>query len=81
MKTLVIDPALPEWLPQVVVRNLRIGDDRASIALHRSANGDTDHDIIEGAKGWRIVRPDPGAPGRDRFASALAEAGAPPRPN
>ncbi len=81
MKTLVIDPALPEWLPRVVVRNLRIGDDRASIALHRSANGDTDHDIIEGAKGWRIVRPDPGAPGRDRFASALAEAGAPPRPN
>ena len=74
LKTLVIDPALPEWLPQLVVRNLWIGEDRASIALHRSANGDTDYEILEGAEGWRIVRPDPGAPGRDRFALALAEA-------
>ena len=74
LKTLVIDPALPEWLPRLVVRNLWIGEDRASIALHRSANGDTDYEILEGAEGWRIVRPDPGAPGRDRFALALAEA-------
>ena len=76
LKTLVVDPALPEWLPRVVLRNLRIGGERASIALHRDANGDTDHTIIEGAEGWRIVRPEPGAPGRDRFALALAQAGA-----
>ena len=74
LKTLVIDPALPEWLPRLVVRNLRIGDDRASIALHRDGSGETDHEILEGAEGWRIVRPEPCAPGRDRLASALAEA-------
>ena len=76
LKTLVIDPALPEWLPRVVLHNLRIGGERASIAFHRLAKGDTDHEIIEGAEGWRIVRPEPGAPGRDRLALALAQAGA-----
>ena len=74
LKTLVIDPALPEWLPEVVLRNLWIGDDRVSIILRRDANGETNHDIIEGAEGWRILRPEPGRPGRDRFALALAQA-------
>ena len=74
LKTLVIDPALPDWLPQVVLRNLWIGDERASIILRRTANGDTDYEIAEGAEGWRIVRLEPGRPGRDRFAMALEQA-------
>ena len=74
LKTLVIDPALPDWLPEVVLRNLWIGEDRASIILRRTANGDTDYEIAEGAEGWRIVRLEPGRPGRDRFALALEQA-------
>ena len=74
LKTLVIDPALPDWLPEVVLRNLWIGDERASIRLRRTANGDTDYEIAEGAEGWRIVRLEPGRPGRDRFALALQQA-------
>ena len=49
LKTLVIDPALPDWLPQVVLRNLWIGDERASIILRRTANGATDYEIAERA--------------------------------
>ena len=79
LKPIVVDPALPEWMPRVIVRNLRIGGDRGSIALHGDANGDADHEIVAGAEGRRILRPEPRAPGRDRFASALAEAVAPPR--
>ena len=74
LKTLVVDPALPEWLPEVALRNLRIGDDRASIILRHDESGDTTHEIVEGAEGWRVVSPPPSRPGVDRFALALAEA-------
>jgi len=72
LKTLVIDPALPEWLPEARLSNLWIGDERATIALRREANGETRCEILDGAKGWRIVRPHCGA-GQDRFAAALTE--------
>lgn len=74
LKTLVIDPALPDWLPEVILRNLRIGNDRVSIVLRRNANGETDYEIAERAEGWRIVSLEPGRPGRDRFALALEQA-------
>ena len=73
LKTLVIDPALPEWLPELVVRGLRIGDDSASIALRRNATGETAYQIVQGAEGWRIVSPKPTRPGRDRLTSIIAE--------
>lgn len=70
LKTLVVDPALPDWLPELELRNLWLGDDRARIALRRDKSGATQHEVVEGAQGWRIIRPDPGYPGRDRLASA-----------
>ncbi len=74
LRTLILDPALPEWLPEVAIRNLRIGDERVSIKLRREKNGETRHEVLEGGGGWRIVQPDLGGPGHDRFALALAEA-------
>ena len=70
----ILDPALPEWLPEVAIRNLRIGDERVSIELRREKNGETRHEVLEGGGGWRIVQPDLGGPGHDRFTLALAEA-------
>ena len=73
-KTLVMDPALPYWLPKVVLRNLWIGEDRASIisAGQRTATQTTKS--RRAAEGWRIVRLEPENPGRDRFALALEQA-------
>jgi glycogen debranching enzyme len=72
LKLLILDPTLPAWLPEVTLRNLWIGDERAMIALRRNASGETDYEILDGAKGWRIIRPQCEA-GRDRFAAMLAE--------
>ena len=74
LRTLILDPALPEWLPEVAIRNLRIGDERVSIKLRREKNGETRHEVLERGGGWRIVQPDLGGPGHDRFTLALAEA-------
>ena len=55
--TLVVDPALPDWLPEVTVRNLCVGDKRVSIRLTRDSNGECDHEVLEGGHGLRIHRP------------------------
>ena len=77
--TLVVDPALPDWLPEVTVRNLCVGDKRVSIRLTRDSNGECDHEVLEGGHGLRIHRP-PRASGQGRFsvegvAPVLAPAG------
>ena len=49
--------------------NLWIRDERATIALRREASGETRHEIVEGAEGWRIIRPqcETGATGSLQF--------------
>jgi glycogen debranching enzyme len=42
---LLIDPALPEWLPDVTLSNLRVGDARLRIRFHRERDGTT---------GWKL---------------------------
>ena len=70
LSAVIIDPALPAWMPEVTIRNLAVGEQRVSIALHRDSNGETHHEIVEGGAGLRVCRPNSAAPGQDRFASA-----------
>ena len=44
---LLIDPALPEWLPDVTLRDLKLGDQVFDIAFTRGANG-TDVAVLRG---------------------------------
>lgn len=69
----IVDPALPDWMADLTIRNLAIGEQRLSIAFHRDGAGATDFEVIEGGEGLRIYRPDPTV-GKDRFAAAVAEA-------
>ena len=70
---LIIDPALPDWMPHVTVRDIRIGDRRVSLAFHRRADGRTDHEVLEADDGLRLYRFDRSASaGRDRIARAFA---------
>jgi len=48
LKILMIDPHLPDWLPDLTVRNLRIGDAVVTIRFFRKpsgASGASDYEV------------------------------------
>lgn len=44
---LFLDPHLPEWLPEVTVKRMRIGKALISLRFHRTRQGGTDYDIVD----------------------------------
>ncbi len=76
-RTLIVDPALPEWLPEVTLRNIRVGQSRAGLRFRRDASGHTEVEVLEDG-GLHIRRLPPGdgplARGRDRIAAAMRAA-------
>ena len=72
--TLVVDPVLPDWLPEITIRNIQVGAARASLRLRRNSTGHTDVEVMDGG-GLYVVRPAAAIrPGADRGAAALAAA-------
>jgi glycogen debranching enzyme len=47
LKMLILDPHLPEWLPELTLRDLRVGKARVSIRFKRQKNGRTSYRIVE----------------------------------
>jgi hypothetical protein len=43
----VVRPRLPEWLPRVIVRNVRVGDARVSLRFERHRDGTASCDVID----------------------------------
>ena len=43
----LIRPRLPEWLPTLTVRNVRVGDARISLRFERAADGNAHHTVLE----------------------------------
>lgn len=43
----IIRPHLPEWLPAVTVRHLRVGEATVSIRFERNRDGSTSFDVVE----------------------------------
>jgi glycogen debranching enzyme len=43
----LVRPRLPEWLPRVLVRGMRVGDARVSLRFERGRDGYADAEIIE----------------------------------
>ena len=56
LKLLMVDPILPPWLPELTMKQLRIGD--ATVALHfeRDSQGRSHYDIVDQEGPLRIVR-------------------------
>lgn len=42
-----LDPHLPEWLPEVTVRQLQVGRASVTLRFKRTASGDTDYQIVD----------------------------------
>jgi len=57
--TLVVDPALPEWLPDVILRNLRVGGATVSLRCWREDDGSSDYEVLARRGTLRIVRQPP----------------------
>jgi hypothetical protein len=56
---LFIDPVLPTWLPDVVVRGLRVGQATVTLRCWRNADGHTDFEVLHKRGTLRIVRQPP----------------------
>ncbi len=79
LNTLLLDPHLPVWLPDITVHNLRVGKAQVSLRFFRTKEGKTDYEVVELRGKMHIVRqPSPwsltagwGERVRDAIASLL----------
>jgi glycogen debranching enzyme len=56
---LVIDPVLPAWLPELIVRGLRVGRATVDLRATRTGDGRTDFEVLHKQGTLRIVRQPP----------------------
>ena len=75
-QTLIIDPDLPEWLPELTLTNIRVGKARVSLRFQRDAAGYTQHEVVEQQGKLLIHRPLACNTGADWFARCLSEVAA-----
>jgi len=47
LNTLIVDPHLPDWLPEITLEGLRVGDSAATIRFYRKENGSSDYRVLE----------------------------------
>jgi glycogen debranching enzyme len=59
IETLVVDPILPTWMPEVIVRDLRVGRAKVSIRFWRDEKGSSKWDILHRQGSVRVVRQPP----------------------
>lgn len=59
LKLLVADPALPSWMPEVVLKDLRLGKARLTLRCWRDAKGDSHAEIVEKKGTVRLLRQPP----------------------
>ena len=56
---LVVDPVLPTWLPEVILRDLRLGGATATIRFWRGENGDSHAEVLHQRGTLRLVKQPP----------------------
>jgi glycogen debranching enzyme len=56
LNLLLIDPHLPEWLPEITLSNLRVGQAVCAIRFFRKKNGESEYEIIDKQGTLHIVR-------------------------
>jgi glycogen debranching enzyme len=56
VQTLLLDPVLPTWLPEIELRDLRVGDARVSLRFARDASGRTQWDVVHKSGTLNVVR-------------------------
>ncbi len=72
-QTLIIDPDLPDWLPELTWSSIRVGNARVSLRFWRDTAGSTQHEVVDQQGELRIHRPLACATGVDRFVRSVRE--------
>jgi len=55
-KLLFLDPHLPKWLPDLVVRDLRVGDAAITLRFKRTRNGHTTYGVLNKSGELHVIR-------------------------
>lgn len=72
-ETLIIEPDLPEWLPELSLANIRLGKARIGLHFQRDASGYTHHEIIDQQGPVRVYRAPARPSGADNFARLVGD--------
>jgi glycogen debranching enzyme len=56
LKMLLVDPHLPEWLPEITLRNLRVGQASADVRFFRRDDGRGDYEVLDTRGTLHVVR-------------------------
>jgi glycogen debranching enzyme len=75
LSLLVIDPVLPEWLPEVILEGVRLGEARATLRFWRTESGRAHGEIVHHQGTIHLVRQPPieslSAKVSDRFSALV----------
>lgn len=56
LKMLMLDPHLPEWLPQITIRGLKVGEAKATIRFYRKDDGSTSYRVEDVDGTLHVIR-------------------------
>jgi glycogen debranching enzyme len=56
LNLLLIDPHLPEWLPEITLSKLKVGDAALTIRFFRKESGESDYEILDVRGTLHVVR-------------------------
>lgn len=56
LRLLLVDPALPPWLPELTLRGLRVGEAVATLRFHRDPEGRSRWEVVEREGKLRVVQ-------------------------
>jgi glycogen debranching enzyme len=56
LNTLLVDPTLPTWMPELILRDLRVGDAKATLRFRREKGGASSWEVLHRQGTLHIVR-------------------------
>jgi glycogen debranching enzyme len=56
LNVLVVDPQLPDWLPELTLENLHVGPSVATLRFYRTDNGASAYEVLDETGGLHVVR-------------------------
>src|SRR5918997_6504543 len=56
LNMLLVDPHMPEWLPEITLRNLRVGDATVTIRFFRREGGGGDYEVLDKRGRLHVLR-------------------------